>query len=113
MLPIRLVHFGILGVCLSGCIPPRPKVDFCDVDKLPLQAAAKSILDSQTASERELAWNSFVFAPVCHCSDGAGRKWDLTLDQCDKFVALSSSDEKAAMDYVVELERQILEDEKP
>lgn len=83
---MRLMLLLLLGISASSCIPPRPKLDFCVVD---------------------------ADVPNCHCSNGSDHKYDLSLKECDKFVALSPRDSEAAMAYIIQLEKALTAAQRP
>lgn len=82
---MRLMLLLTLGIIASGCLPPRPQVDFCVVD--------------------------YEFDGL-HCSDGHGKHYDLFLKDSDKFVCSSPRDSELLTNYVIELERALLKAQK-
>ena len=105
------LKLGLL-VSLCSCLPPRPKVDFCIIDKQPLQSALTQFSSAATAEDKLHAFLSIQDAPLCHCSNGEKKKYDLTLDKCDAFISVTQKDAQELIAYVVELEKTILELQK-
>jgi hypothetical protein len=93
-------------------LPPRPKVDFCILDKQPIQEAIKIFAAAQTPEEKLHAFMALQTAPLCRCSDGDKKNYDLDLERCDKFVALDRLGAQKLVTYVVELEKTLLQNQK-
>lgn len=81
-----LLMLGISGIsCVES--PERPKIDHL------------CLVDAQL--------------PGCACSRGGGDKFYLTIDECSGHEALSQNDAKKIKVYIIELEKKILELQKP
>lgn len=76
-LPLLLL-VGILSFC--GCAPKAPKLTFC-------------IVDGEV--------------PACYCVGPDGRQFDLTMMECDKFIAQPPSDAQKLRQYVLDLEKRV------
>lgn len=86
---MRLMLLLALGFLVSGCPEEinRPKIDhICLVD---------------------------ASLPGCACSRGNNDKFTLTLQECDKHEAVSLEDAKKIKIYIIDLEKKILELQKP
>jgi len=71
----------MLLMIFSACLPPRPHLTFC-------------VVDSSISG--------------CHCSDGK-IKTELSLSECDKYVALSPRDSELEMNYILDLEKSLVQ----
>lgn len=75
----RLISLALLSTALSSCGPERPQVTVCAV----------------------------VFAKDnCRCRDPKGKKFDITLKECNNFLALSPQDGNAIFNYMTDIEKQ-------
>lgn len=86
---MRLLPFLIAGVILSGCVDEvhRPSLDhICLVDK---------------------------DIPGCSCSRGEGKEFKLSMEDCDGHKAVSLEDAKKIDIYIIDLQKKILELQKP
>lgn len=86
---MRLMLCLMLLLLGSSCVeqPNRPKIDhICIVD---------------------------ASLPGCACSRGNGNKFTLTLNECDGHEAISQEDAKKIKIYIIDLEKLILELQKP
>lgn len=86
---MRLIACFLLGLLASSCVEEvtRPKIDhICLVD---------------------------ASLPGCACSRGNGDKFNLSLNDCDGHEAVSLEDSKKIKIYIIDLEKKILELQKP
>ncbi len=86
---MRLHLYLIAGAILSGCVDEvhRPSLDhICIVDKN---------------------------IPGCACSRGKGKEFMLTMEKCDGHKAVSLEDAKKIDIYIIDLQKKILELQKP
>jgi hypothetical protein len=86
---MRLMPCLMLGLIATSCVesPNRPKIDHtCIVD---------------------------ASLPGCACSRGNGNKFTLSLQECDGHEAVSLEDSKKIKIYIIDLEKLVLELQKP
>lgn len=76
----------LIGISVSSCLPPRPHVDFC-----------------------RIKWE---VPQGCHCTDGDKRNYDLTPIECGNHLAFAPRDIEAAQNYMIQLEKTVLELQK-
>jgi hypothetical protein len=106
---MRLMPLLLLStiVSLAGCIPPRPQVDFCVIDYLPLAATIHMLEQADNPEAKVAALESIDKAALLHCSDGKEKKYDVTWRDADTFVATSARDSEKLTTYVLELEKAL------
>lgn len=75
-----LLPLGILSLALVSCGPKAPKMTFCIVDGT---------------------------VPACYCVAPDGKQYDLTILECDKFIAQPPADAQKLRQYVLDLERKV------
>lgn len=80
---LSLLIIGTSSVILLSCGPQAPKLTFCVVD----------------------SYNGRT--PSCLCRDPQKRSYELTIEECDGYIAQPLKDAQLLQQYVNDLERRV------